>query len=299
MACILNARARSRNASRMLEKVAHEFHEGRTAIEMVVPGRGENISEIARRLVATGVTTVVAAGGDGTVSAVAAALVGTDSTLGVLPLGTLNHFAKDLGVPLEIEPAIEAIVAHHAITVDTGELNGETFINNSSLGLYPAIVQERDNRQARGSSKWVAFVKAVYTVLSRNPSFHASLDADGVSKPGVRTPFIFVGNNRYHATGARIGERTSIEGGRLWVCRAPLAGRAALVRLAFQAALGRASPADLEVLETEELWVQSKGRHLKVANDGELKTFTLPLHYRILPRSLRVIVPAAANVPDR
>jgi diacylglycerol kinase family enzyme len=174
-------------------------------------------------------------------------------------------------------------------------VNGHVFINNSSIGLYPAIVQERSDRQSRGYSKWVAFFQAVYTVLRRCPSFHATLHADGASKGGDHTPFVFVGNNRYETSGLRIGERGTLRAGRLWVCRAPGADRAVLLRMALQAALGHPAPGELKVLEAEELWVKSRRSRLKVANDGEVQSFTSPLHYRILPGALRVIVPPRAG----
>ena len=179
-----------------------------------------------------------------------------------------------------------------------GELNGRIFINNSSIGLYPAIVQERCEQQRRGLSKWLAFARAVYTVMRRAPSFHASLHADGKYDGTDRTPFIFVGNNAYETTGLAIGERRQLDGGKLWVCSAPGAGRAALIKMAIRALFGRASPGELKVLEAEELWVQPrKNRSVKVANDGEVFSISPPLHYRIRPQALRVIVPAGIK-PD-
>ena len=99
---------------------------------------------------------LVAAGGDGTVSVVAGVAVSTGSSLGVLPMGTLNHFAKDVGLPLDLEKAVEAIVAGRVHQVDVGEVNGRIFVNNSSVGLYPRMVWEREAEQRRGHRKWAA-----------------------------------------------------------------------------------------------------------------------------------------------
>jgi diacylglycerol kinase family enzyme len=129
--------------------------------------------------------------------------------------------------------------------------------------------------------------------MRRVPQFQASLHADGKYDGTDRTPFIFVGNNAYEATGLAIGERRQLDGGKLWVCRAPGAGRAALIKMAVRALFGHTSPGELKVLEAEELWVQTRrNRNVKVANDGEVFSIAPPLHYRIRPQALRVIVPA-------
>ena len=225
VACIVNGRAGSNGARRLSARVAELFREHGVQAETIVVDEGSDLVPIARRYAESGCRTIVAAGGDGTVSAVASAVVGTPAALGVLPLGTLNHFAKDAGIPLMLDTAIETIIAGHTKLVDVGEVNGRIFINNSSIGLYPAIVQQRDRHQRRGLSKWTAFARALYTVMRRMPHFHASLHADGKYDGTDKTPFIFVGNNPYHASGLQIGERQQLDSGRLWMCSAPNADR--------------------------------------------------------------------------
>ena len=293
LACIVNKQARSNNAGTLSDHVAELFREHGVRAETVVVSHGRELTPIARHYAENGHRIIVAAGGDGTVSSVAAALVGTQAQLGIIPLGTLNHFAKDAGIPLDVEAAVDTIIHGVPKLVDVGELNGRIFINNSSIGLYPAIVHERSAQQRRGLSKWAAFARATYSVLRRLPSFHAGLVADGHYDGTDRTPFIFVGNNPYETRGLEIGERRQLDTGRLWACSAPRANRAGLLRLAVRALLGRASPGELKVLEAEELLVETRGsRHVHVANDGEVFTATAPLHYRIRPKALRVIVPA-------
>jgi diacylglycerol kinase family enzyme len=148
---------------------------------------------------------LVAGGGDGTVAAVASQLVDGDTALGVLPLGTLNHFAKDLGIPLELEQAVRVIVDDRRMAVDVGELQaggqqagegaGRVFLNNSSLGLYPRIVSARDEAQHRlHLGKWPALVRATWHALRDSRSFDVRLDVDGEPLQR-RTPFVFIGNN--------------------------------------------------------------------------------------------------------
>ena len=144
---------------------------------------------------------IVAGGGDGTVSTVAAALVDTDICLGVLPLGTLNHFAKDLGLPLDLEAAVRCIATGVTSRVDVGEVNGRVFVNNSSLGLYPDIVRDREQQQKRfGRGKWHALLRASIAALRRYPFLQVSLAVEGRER-AYRTPFVFIGNNAYRMEG--------------------------------------------------------------------------------------------------
>ena len=150
---------------------------------------------------------VVAAGGDGTVSMVGAALVDRDIALGVLPLGTLNHFARDFGLPLEIEAAVAHVVQGRPVRVDVGEVNGRIFVNNSSLGLYPDIVRDRERQQRRlGWGKWPALAWATLAALRRFPFLSVRLSVDG-REQHWRTPFVFVGNNEYLMEGFAIATR--------------------------------------------------------------------------------------------
>ncbi|MGC4004181.1 MAG: diacylglycerol kinase family protein [Pirellulales bacterium] len=96
---------------------------------------------------------VIGGGGDGTLSAIAGALAGTKMPLGVLPLGTLNHFAKDLKIPMHLADAAWVVAQRRIAQVDVAEVNGRVFLNNSSLGLYPRMVIERDGQRQRGLVK--------------------------------------------------------------------------------------------------------------------------------------------------
>src|SRR6266481_2797617 len=158
---------------------------------------GHMLASLAHRAAASAHETIVAAGGDGTISAVAGALVDGPKRLGVLPFGTLNHFAKDLGVPLVLDGAAKMLAEGAERRVDVGEVNGRVFLNNSSLGLYPQFVRHReDQRQRLGRGKWPAFAWALLSALHLCPSLRLWLRADGVRR-SVRTPFLFIGNNAY------------------------------------------------------------------------------------------------------
>ena len=260
-----------------------------------VARNGPELLKLARRAVKNDYQTIVAGGGDGTVSAVAGVLAGTRKTLGVLPLGTLNHFAKDLQLPLDIDGAMETIMAGRTVQVDVVEVNGRTFINNSSLGLYPRIVKEREKQQQLGWGKWPAFVWAAITVLRRYPLLNVRLSLDG-KQLARRTPFVFIGNNEYEMEGFNIGRRACLDKGELSLYITHRTGRLGLLRLAVRALLGGLrNERDFTALRTREIWIETRHPRLHVAFDGETTIMVPPLHYRVRPGALRVIVPASVN----
>ena len=233
---------------------------------------------------------IVAGGGDGTVSAVAAALAGGDIALGVLPLGTLNHFAHDLGIPDDLQAAVAVLAGGHEAHVDVGEVNGRVFINNSSIGLYADIVRLREHQQHRlGRSKWLASLFSAITALRRYPFLGVRLSVGGVIRL-QRTPFIFVGNNEYEVAGFAIGHRSRLDSGCLSVYFARRPGRRRLLMLALRALLGRLRQArDFEALTTDEIVIESRHGYLRVAADGELTMMKPPLRYRTRPAALKVV----------
>jgi diacylglycerol kinase family enzyme len=258
---------------------------------------GAEIVDLARRAVADPeVQIIVAGGGDGTVNAVASELVGTEKALGGLPLGTLNHFAKDLSIPLDLEAAARNIIEGEMVKVDVGEVNERIFINNSSLGLYPTIVRHREKQQERlGRGKWFAAFWATLEVFRRYPLFRLRLNADG-QEFYRRTPFVFIGNNEYQMDTFNLGARSCLDAGHLSLHLTRDIGRWGLVRLALSALFGRLREAkDFDALCTKEVWIETRRTRLRVATDGEVNIMKSPLHYRVRPAALRVIAPKKVN----
>ena len=295
---ILNASAGEGDCARARELLRKIFGEAGVGANFSLARDGEELVAHARRAAsAPGCQTVWAGGGDGTVSAVASALVGTGKSLGVLPLGTLNHFAKDLGLPLDLEEAARALLAGRVARADAAEVNGRVFINNSGLGIYPSIVRERERRQERhGLGKWAALAWATVTVLRRYPYLRARLTANGRAL-SRRTPFVFVGNNEYELDAFRIGARARLDAGLLCVHLTRRdAGRLGLVRLALGALAGRLrEDRDFESLTTDELTIETRRRRAHVSLDGEVTVMQTPLRYRTLPGALKVVVPAGGD----
>lgn len=261
---------------------------------IALAGNGDEVAGCAKRAVAAGATLVVAGGGDGTVNAVAAQLVDTGVAFGVLPLGTLNHFAKDAGIPLALDGAIATLARGTRFQVDVGEVNGRIFLNNSSLGIYPDIVREREKQQRRlGRGKWPAFAWAALTALRRYPFLNVRLSLNG-GRHTRRTPFVFIGNNAYRMQGWNIGERARLDAGVLSLYVAQRPGRLGLLRLAFHALFGRIEGRhDFDVLSSGEMEIETHAKRLRVALDGEVTVMATPLRYRIRAGALTVLRPAA------
>jgi diacylglycerol kinase family enzyme len=233
------------------------------------------------------VDAVIAAGGDGTVSAVAAGLVGTDVALGVIPLGTLNHFAKDVGIR-DLQSAVDAIAKGATKRVDVGEVNGRVFINNSSIGLYPELVTQRDcDRRRNGRSKWVAMIRAAARILLRFPLLHVAIALAG-SVFSTRTPFVMIGNNEYALGLGDIGSRKRLDGGQLAVYTLKSTSRWKMFVAMVRALFRRRDP-ELEARCVERADIVATKRSLKVALDGEVTRMAPPLNYRSRPGALVVL----------
>jgi diacylglycerol kinase family enzyme len=272
------------------ERLAELFRKAGAQAEVHLTGADEEMRKRAEQLVAARAPLIVVGGGDGTVNAMAAVVANSETALGVLPLGTLNHFARDAGIPLALDAAVDIAVKGKRRKVDVAEVNGRLFVNNSSIGLYPAMVRRREKLRGR-LGKWPAMIWALQTVLRRHPFIDLTLERDGVVQRR-RTPFVFVGNNSYSMEGFYIGLRERIDCGVLsvYVTRRPR--RFGLVLLALRALFGRLRQAkDFEAATTSELRIDSRHKRLLVSTDGEIAAAEMPLVYRIRPGALQVITP--------
>ncbi len=289
---VLNHGAGAETAEGLEAKLDNLFRTHGIDARILRAGEGVEFSELLTKNEVPEDALVVAGGGDGTVNAVAAELVGTARTLGVLPLGTLNHFAKDLGIPLDLEGAVATVAAGQVSKIDVGEVNGRIFVNNSGLGIYPQVVEEREaDQKQRGSRKWPAFARATVNAFRRYPFLQLRVHLKGEERL-LQTAFVFIGNNEYEITGMNLGARACLNGGRLGFYVANRTGRFGLLRLAFRALVGRLERAqEFEAFCIDEARIESGHRSLLVSTDGEITRMTPPLHYRIRPAALRVLVP--------
>ncbi len=292
MTIILNPASGPQSQGAQREQLEELLRKNNLEADIQTCGDGKPIESIIQKAIQQGSTRIVAGGGDGTINAVAGELAGTDLELGVLPLGTFNHFAKDLGIPLDLEEAVKNLAEGTVRKIDAGEVNGRLFINNSSLGLYPSIVKHRQQQQERlGRSKGLALVWATFAMLGRYPQLRVKLEVDG-KKIDRKTPLVFIGNNDYQLQGFSIGERTALDRGELCIYVPHKVGRMRLFWLTMTALFGRVKDAeDFDALRARELTIETRRKRVSVAVDGEVTRMEAPLRYRICPKALNVVVP--------
>jgi diacylglycerol kinase family enzyme len=261
------------------------------AVRLLAP---EEIEAAVRDAIAARPDAVVIGGGDGTVRSAAALLAGTGVPLGVLPLGTLNHFAKDLNMPPAWRDSVAALAGAVVREVDVAEVNGHVFVNNCSLGAYAEAVRRREAlRFQHGHGKWRAMVRASFEVFRRLRRLRLRITVAGAVRH-VRTPLLVVSNNRYSGHVLEANMRARLDEGRLWLYTAHVHRHLPALRLVWQALFRRrpdeadaldAEPADAITIENET------GRTVPVAADGELIDVRSPLTFRTRARALRVLAP--------
>jgi diacylglycerol kinase family enzyme len=269
------------------EHLRNCFHEAALAPRFVeVTGE----EQIRAALDADSSNIVVAAGGDGTLNAVAARLLGTTRLMGVIAGGTLNHFAKDLRIPLDFREAAGLLRARPVRAVDVGEVNGHIFLNNSSIGMYPQIVRYREKIQKRGFQKWTAFTASVLRTLLHWPVVNVQLAIEGRALRRS-TPFVFVGNNRYELEGLKMGSRSTLDGGELCICVTRKLSRLSIFRMMLRGLRGGLRDSgELDILYVNAAQVQTR-RQVLVALDGQVIRMRAPLKYSIRHAALQVIAP--------
>ncbi len=267
-----------------------KFRDERFSFDLFIINNG-NLSEILEKVSAENYGVLIAAGGDGTVSSVAGRAVQLGRTLGIIPAGTLNHFARDAGIPMDMDEAMNVIKKGNTVLVDTASVNEHLFLNNSSIGLYPKVVKKREKQMRLGGNKWTAMFKAVLTVFKYVPSVRVTIKADGQTVK-CKTPFVFIGNNYYKFDLFNLGRRAGLRDGLLSIYYPRYEGRISYVRLILKTLMGKLDQEkNFRILHNEEIIIDSDKKKLEVSIDGEVVKIDTPLNYKIYPRSLRLIIP--------
>lgn len=240
-------------------------------------------------------TMLVAGGGDGTLNAVASAIVGTDTVLGVLPVGTLNHFAKDARIPTDLANAVLLLRDGVVKCIDVGMVNDRIFLNNAGLGIYPEIVRRREAQQRRGASKWPAAIAATVRVLYRYRELGLRLRMEGATLLR-RTPALFVGNNEYSNDDTLEPYRKSLSAGTLSVFIPRARGPLPLLWFTLHALIGSVrNNRGFEMLLVDRFTIESKNRNLNVSIDGEVVSLPTPLRFSVRLGALRILTSAAES----
>ncbi len=256
---------------------------------MVDPAMVEGADIPAALGAASSADVVAVGGGDGTQGSAAALLSKAGKTMAVLPLGTLNHLALDLGIPDDLGEAAAIAVDGSERQIDLAEAGDQIFVNNASVGIYTRLVRARD---AQPLPKWLATFPAAWTVLRALKVRRLEIELNG-SRRTIETPLLFIGNNPYNLTGRRLGKRDALDTGMLGLNAVRHKNLAALLGFALRALVGRADPARdfVDIEDCSEFVLHGSGP-IDVAHDGEVSRMQLPLRFRSLPGALRVKVPA-------
>lgn len=258
--------------------------------------RGDDIGKSCRSCVDSGAQTLVAAGGDGTINAVASAAVATSKTLGVIPAGTLNHFARDLEISLDPAEAAEQFRTGHEIKVDVGTVNGRIFINNSVLGLYPVYRTARRSIESHGFGstrigRFFSIVGGIIQVFLRLPHLKLRFVTENETRQ-IKTPFVLIANNEHELETWRIGHRRAMNEGFLWIYVMRKCSRLTLLRFFASFLFKQFSRHDaFEIFKVKEIRIESKRKEIRVGIDGEVVRMKTPLQYASKPEALRVIAP--------
>lgn len=260
-------------------------------VEVVDLRKDIDIAGIIRQQLREGRRLFIAAGGDGTVNSVVQPLVNSEAALAVIPAGTYNHFARDLGIPLDWPAALDVALNGQVRQIDTARANDRFFVNNMSIGLYPELVARREEH-GRDYPRWKARLYAVYMTMRKYPHVTFTVESEHHQEV-IRTHVFMVSNNSYDLS--RVGieaPRSLMTEGRMTVYWLPHLPRVALMRFAAHYLAGRVTTTPgFRIFRTTRMKVQSRHAHLRVGIDGELYTLETPLTVTSVPQSLLVKVP--------
>lgn len=245
---------------------------------------------------------VVAAGGDGTLSAVAQEVLGSGLPFGILPQGTFNYFGRTYGIAQDTEVATQVLLQAQPQPVQVGLVNGRLFLINASLGLYPQLLEDREAyKQRYGRSRWVAMWSALVTLARAHRQLTLELEHGGQVQT-LRTPTIVVGNNALQLEQIGIEEVSALSQDQLVAMGTKPIGTFGMYGLVLRGLLSRLGDADhVFSFGFNRLVVRVKRskRRIKVALDGEIQWLDTPLEFRVSEQPLQLLVPPASMRAER
>ncbi len=287
----LNRAAGSADGEDAPAQIEAAFREAGHPARIEVLETPSELGDRVRAALRAGARRVVAGGGDGTLRTVAEVLAGSDAAFGVLPAGTLNHFARDLDIPLDLAAAAGIAATGREALLDVAEVNGRVFVNNSALGLYSRYRLEKQEIKKLGWQGKLAALWAAVRTIARYPALHLRFFVQG-SEMLRRTPYVLIANNEHAMEGFPVWQRDRLTEGHLWIYVLRDRSRWGLLRLLLRYATGAFRAVDeFEVFRAPEVVISARTPHLVASLDGEMFHLESPLHYRCRPRALRTIVP--------
>jgi diacylglycerol kinase family enzyme len=240
---------------------------------------------------------VVVAGGDGTINAVAQAVLPTQRPFGIVPQGTFNYSSRAHGIPLDTGEATHALLSARVKPVQVGMVNERIFLVNASIGLYPELLQDREQyKRQYGRRRSVALWSGLMTLLREHRALAVEIEHEH-GREVMRTPSIFIGNNPLQLEQVGLKEAGDVQRRRLAAVIVKPVSTAKLVWLAMRGLLGQLGEDDsvrdfpFHSMTVRPLSGSGRSR-IKVAVDGEIFWSQPPLGFTVAPQSLLLMVPA-------
>jgi len=286
----LSGDALAREAKATFEAAGHHI-----AVELVDPA---TMDAALDRAAADAPDVLLAGGGDGTVTSAARRVLGTNIALAILPLGTVNRLARDLGIPLAPDAALKALAAGEFRHIDVAEVNGEVFLCNSLLGLPPKISAERQALRGRPLGERLrGYFALLRTILAARGHLDIIIDGAEAERRHARVFSLAVSNNLYDEKPGLVFSRKALTDEKLGVYIAKPHTGLGLIWVLIRASLGLWRGDDrLEQLSASEVTITTRRKKaLRLSNDGEVVRIRTPLHYRVRPGALRVLVPQSTD----
>ena len=289
---ILNSGSGTLDKQALATTIERFFRDRHIDVRVHVTRNGRELVTTSKQAAAGDAGIVVAGGGDGTIATVAHQLVACDKLLGVLPLGTFNYFAKNLGLPLEVGEALDVIADGKPTSVDVGDVNDHVFLNNAGLGLYPAALSQRESTYRRfGRSQLASHLSVVLVLLAPPPFVNLTVTADG-QRLSRRTPLLFIGVNAHQLESLGMPARECLAARQLTLVITRPMGALALGRLGLRALFRGLKDANaFEAVCADEIVIGLRRKRVRVALDGEVRIVETPLRVRLMRDALRVLVP--------
>lgn len=292
---VMNAGSGRQQADAARAQIAEVLDSAGRTHEFLFVDRGASLAWVAQaaawRARSAG-GAVVAAGGDGTISGVAQAVMALDVPLGVIPQGTFNYFTRAHGIPQDTAGAARALLRASIEPRQVGVVNGRVFLVNASLGLYPQLLEDRERfKQQFGRSRGIALLSGLRTLLREHRQLHLSAEHDA-RVDALRTPTLFVGNNPLQLERLGFAEARDMQG-RLAAIALEPASNWAMLGLVWRAVIGRLGEAQaVRSFAFHSMTVRTRRiRAVKVGIDGEIVHLRSPLHFRVAPQALRLLCP--------
>jgi diacylglycerol kinase family enzyme len=292
----INRHARNGQAEAKAQEIEQAF--AALGQEVTMAGDTTDLIQAAKTARSDGYDVLVAAGGDGTIRAVAAAVISDGGSLGVIPLGTFNHFAKDLGIPLDVPGAVAAIAQGTLAWTDAIMVNDELFLNSASLGIHPLFVRKREQYEDR-IGKWAAIPVAMVITWARFRPFEVGLAMNNETRI-FTTPFVFVGSNEYQLDQIGLGKKETRQSGKLWLYVVYCKNRWQFSKIAMRTLLGKQQPDSISWAGTSEVAeIELNKRQPTISLDGETVQLKTPLKFSVLARKLPVLVAKSPSASGR